>query len=202
MEVVIFGGGNVGEHIVNILYSKGIKITVIEKKEERCDELAENYDIDVINEDATNLEILESINWKNIWAVFAVTGLDEVNILVSLYAKEQNIGKILCRINDSRYSKLLRRFNIYTIARDETLAENLVNLALNPTAYKLFQPEQSNLLIEEHEGKRWAGKKIKEILKDNFNIIAIHRDSQFFLPNPEFVIHEKDIIISIRKGKL
>ena len=53
--------------------------------------------VTVIHGDATDHDLLSEEGVENVDAFVALTGIDEENIILSLYAKSQGAGKSICQ---------------------------------------------------------------------------------------------------------
>ena len=90
MMMIIFGSGRVGRALLRTLEGKKHRITVVDQDRETCDETAAETNANVVCGDATDPELLEEIKIGEADYVFAVTGSQETNFLVSAYAKNVN----------------------------------------------------------------------------------------------------------------
>ena len=74
----------------------GMHVKIIEKDENRCEELCDCLPkVTVIHGDAPDHDLLSEEGVENVDAFVALTGIDEENIILSLYAKSQGAGKII-----------------------------------------------------------------------------------------------------------
>ena len=80
----------------------GVKI--IEKNEQKCEYLCEALPkATIIQGDAADHDLLIEEGIQDTDAVVALTGMDEENIIMSLFAKAQGVDKIVAKVNeDSR----------------------------------------------------------------------------------------------------
>ena len=86
-DVMIVGGGRIGLYLSRLLSQTGRNIKLIEINEARCRTLSETLDdVTVICGDGTDQDVLEEQSLENQDALVALTGIDEENIIVSMYA--------------------------------------------------------------------------------------------------------------------
>jgi trk system potassium uptake protein len=103
-KVMIIGGGMVGFYLANRLEKMGFDLKVVEINAERCREIADRLsNTMVLNGDGTDISLLEEENAGEMDVVFAVTGLDEKNLLASLLTKQLGARKIISRANRNAY---------------------------------------------------------------------------------------------------
>ena len=99
-HVMICGGSRIAYHLSQRLEKSGIDVTVIEKNMEKCLELSANLpSFDIINGDATSGFTLESEGIERSDAIIALTGMDEQNIIISLYGHAHNIPNIITKLD-------------------------------------------------------------------------------------------------------
>lgn len=85
----------------------GMHVKIIEKDENRCEELCDCLPkVTVIHGDATDHDLLSEEGVENVDAFVALTGIDEENIILSLYAKSQGAGKIIAKVNEDRRARM------------------------------------------------------------------------------------------------
>lgn len=97
-RVMIAGGGTVAYYLAQILCDSPMSVTIIESNRERCLELAAEFpDMNIICGDARSQSILESEGIATTDALVALTGLDELNMMISMYAKNRKIPQVITR---------------------------------------------------------------------------------------------------------
>ena len=85
-KVMLCGGGKVSYYLASMLEKDGISVQILEKNYERCTELAALLtDTAVIHGDCSNQVLLEDLGLRSCDAVVALTGLDETNVILSLF---------------------------------------------------------------------------------------------------------------------
>jgi trk system potassium uptake protein TrkA len=89
-SIVIAGGGRLGRRTAAQLTERGHTITVIDREQARCDDLAEGSVGSLINGDATLPSILEQADIGEADAIAALTGDAGTNLAVCLQARERH----------------------------------------------------------------------------------------------------------------
>jgi len=92
LEVIVAGGGRVGFATAELLADRGHDVTIIERDEDVCDDVAEAWIATVIEGDATNPEILEQAGVEDADVIAALTGETGLNLAVCLAATELSPG--------------------------------------------------------------------------------------------------------------
>ncbi|MBQ8921476.1 MAG: Trk system potassium transporter TrkA [Oscillospiraceae bacterium] len=115
-DVLIAGGGDITHYLCGLLEKSGISVTVIEKDEDRANQLSEQLsNVNVIFADAINQEVLKQENIEKKEAFVSLTNLDEENILLSLFAKSVSDAKIVTKINRIDFDEVIEHLDLDTI---------------------------------------------------------------------------------------
>ena len=127
MNIIIIGGGKVGVSLCGKLKLKlEGEITIIEKDEERCKEIADALDATVINGDGVDMEILRDIG--NVDVVIATTRSDEVNLVSCLLAKSLGVKKVIALVNELKFEHIFENLGVSdAICISDTLASSILN---------------------------------------------------------------------------
>lgn len=126
-SAMIVGGGDTSHYLCEILHKSGIAIKIIEKNIDKCQLLCEKWsDIAVINGDATDKQILLEEGIDKIGAFVALTGLDEENILLSLYAKSVGDAKLITKINRIDYDDVIRHLDLDSTIYPENITSDVI----------------------------------------------------------------------------
>ena len=98
-RVVIAGGGKISFYLAQNLAKSGISVTVIEQNEDVCRELASLLpSTDIIRGDASSQELLESEGVPDCDAFIALTGLDELNMVLALYGNSFGVPQMITKL--------------------------------------------------------------------------------------------------------
>ena len=87
-KVAIVGAGEVGSNLVKALGKEDYEITVIDVNVHKCKRINEKYDVSVIEGDGASQRILQQIDMESVDYFFALTRIDEVNLVASRMAKK------------------------------------------------------------------------------------------------------------------
>ena len=111
--VTIIGGGNVGLRLAKILENLNLKLKIIEKNEQRCNELSQELNNAlIINGDGTDLELLNEEDIASSDAVVSVTNNDEKNLLCSLLLKHLGAKRVISRVSKDINAALFEQVGI------------------------------------------------------------------------------------------
>jgi trk system potassium uptake protein TrkA len=90
LDVVIVGGGRVGIEATRRLDDYGHDVTVIERNDDRVDQIADEYLATVIQGDATDPDAIEQAGIGDADVIAGLTGNTGVNLSACLVAREYN----------------------------------------------------------------------------------------------------------------
>ena len=107
-STMIIGGSRIGYFVARELLKSNIQVKIIEENREKCDELSELLEgATIICGDGTNQELLLEEGIDKVDSMIALTGLDETNIILSLYCKNNNCPKTITKVNNENYLNIL-----------------------------------------------------------------------------------------------
>lgn len=112
-NVIIVGGGNIGVYLAQKLSKAKVHVKLIEQDRMRVQVLTELLDhVLIIHGDGSNISLLEQEELENTQAFVTVTGLDEVNLLVALIAKQYGVDKCIAKVSRDNYAKIINNLPI------------------------------------------------------------------------------------------
>ncbi len=99
-KVIICGGGRVSHYLAEKLCKSGISVSLIERNYERCVQMASLLpDVSIIHGDATDQSLLESQGLSDCDALVTMTGLDELNMIISLYGTGKGVPQVITKLS-------------------------------------------------------------------------------------------------------
>ena len=115
-STMIIGGGKSAYYLATQLLSMGIEVKIIEIKKERCEELSVLLpQAVIINGDGTDESLLQEEGIETVDSVVAMTGIDEENILLTLYAKRVSNAKIITKINRITFKDVINSLDLGSV---------------------------------------------------------------------------------------
>ena len=192
----------------------GMHVKIIEKDENRCEELCDCLPkVTVIHGDATDHDLLSEEGVENVDAFVALTGIDEENIILSLYAKSQGAGKIIAKVNEDRRARMVADFGIDSIVSAKTATadailsyvrarKNSQKSANVETMYQLVDEKVEALEFIVKNETNYTGITLKDLkVKPNNLIACIVRKRQIIIPNGNDSIEAGDSVIVVTMEK-
>ena len=185
-SVLILGGGEVARHLAAALEkeSEDMRITIIEKNEERAEFLAESLERSIIiHGDFLETDILEEAGIEAAETVIALTSDDENNILSSLTAKKYGATQTMTMIEKKLYAQLVTNLGVDVVIdpKDIIVSTILQHVRRGKiyAAYSLRSGLCEVLEADVFDSFEYAGEKLRSVRLPAGAIIgAVIRDNQ------------------------
>lgn len=204
MNIIIIGCGRFGSTLANELSDAGHNISVIDRNSERLNILGSGFNGLKIKGIEYDNEILKEAGISTADAVLSLSPDENINITVSLIAKEiYNVPRIIARTVNPNRKYIYEKLNIETVSpiqlgvdilKAKILANRSESVAVIHNDYEVAE-------IIVGKGRRFT---VKE-LEGKFNCIIsgiIRKDSFLFPAKDEPVLQGETIICTIGKRDL
>lgn len=211
-DVLIVGGGRMTYYLMNHLQKSKIRATVIEPDKQRCRELAEKFNCNVIREDGTNQSVLKEEGIATTDAFLALSTVDEGNAIVSLYAKSQGTKKIITLISAMQYIELFKGMGLDSIVSPKYSTSNeILRYVRSLAVTKDIEIESLHKLMEDHfealecvikepiEGITGIPLKQLKLRRDVLIASIVHKD-KIVIPSGNDKIESGDTVIIFTSG--
>lgn len=208
-DVLIAGGGDITHYLCQILEKDGIRITVIEKDEERVEALTDRFsDVNVIYADAINQEVLMQENINRAEAFVSLTNLDEENILLSLFAKSVTEGKVVTKINRIDFDSVIGHLDLDTIIYPKNLTSDYIvryvramNKTMGTNLETLYQIIKGKVeaaeFIVKADSALTAEPLMRLKLRSGVLVAAIVRNGKVLIPRGSDIIQQGDSVVIV-----
>jgi trk system potassium uptake protein TrkA len=206
-NVIIIGGSKTAQYLVEELDKKNIHATLIEKNHDKCVRLAELLPhTTIIHGDGTNQQLLreEGIEWVD--AFVALGDSDEQNIIMSMFAKSLQVPKIITKIDQIEYYKMLQTSGIDSVISTKTsTADQIMRFVRNfgkkgnvVRLFRILDDKAEALEFVATKKFRKLGVPIMELhLKKDLLIAGIIRKGKLITPSGKDTILEGDNVIIV-----
>ena len=209
-NVILLGGSRVAVHLTRLLESTGVDVTIIEKNPERCNYLAERLkSADIHCADGADTGILQATGIARADGFVTLTGFDEDNIILAMYAAKMGVGKVLSKVNNQKFMALLEDvFPDTAVSPQGLVAEriagyvrSLFHASEKSSIEALYYLGDSRVTATEFvvgEQASCIGKKLLEMpLRPGILIAAVIRKGRSFPPDGQTVLEPGDRVIVI-----
>ena len=207
-HVMIIGGDRTCVHLARSLADSGVKLKIIENDYERSVRLAEQIpDATVINGDGAMQDVLDREGCGSMDALVTLTGLDEVNMIVSMYGTAQGVEKVITKINRIESPALLGGLNVGSVVSATQLSsrkiatyaralENKAGAATTIHSIADGQVEAMEFLLD--STAKNLGVPLKDVkLRKDVLLACIMRGSQTIIPDGSSVFHSGDSVVAV-----
>ena len=208
-NAMLIGGGKASYYLARQLLSMGIQVKIIEINRARCEELSVLLPKAVIiNGDGTNEDLLREEGIERAEAVVALTGIDEENILLTLYARRMSEAKTITKINRITFQEVINSLDLGSVIYPKYItAETIIRHARAmkesmdsniETLYHMFDHRAEAVEFRVDSPSAVTGIPLKDLaLKDNLLVCAIYRGGKVRIPNGFDVIQPGDTIMVV-----
>jgi trk system potassium uptake protein TrkA len=210
---MIIGGGTICFYLAKILLESNIRVTIIDKDPRRCKMLSDELpEANVICGDAANQNVLLEEGIENCESFVSLTGMDEENIFLSLYARRASKKdvKLITKINRINYDDIIGDMNLGSILNPQHIvAEYIVryvramenSIGSNvETMYNIIEGKAEALEFLIQAGSPVIGIPLSRLpLKKGVLVACIYRNHQVIIPNGQTMIEVDDRVIIVTK---
>lgn len=213
-NVMIIGGGRIAYYLSRMLIEMNYNVKIIEMNEKNAKELSYKLPkATVINADATEHEILLEEGIHSTDAFITLTGMDEENILLALYAARENVKKVVAKVNRIDFGDLLSDVGLESIVSPKKVVANQITRYVRAmhnsmgsnveTLTKIINDEVEALEFKVTDTFKKTNIALKDLrIKSRVLIACIVRNQHVLFPDGNEVILPKDsiVIVTTRSG--
>lgn len=208
-NVLLLGGGRISYYLAKEMLDFGANVKIIEANKETALNLkARLPDAEVIHADASNEQRLSEEGIEKMDAVASLTGIDEENVLMSLYAKSVTDAKIVTKINRTTYSHIINSMDLGSVFHPRFIAADLIVRFVRAvqnssgsnveTLYKIVGNKAEALEFRATSKSAVCGVPLMDLqLLPNLLIGAINRGGRILTPGGRDAIEPGDTVIVV-----
>jgi trk system potassium uptake protein len=197
-RVMIAGGSDEAVHLAGHLGRQGVSCTILELDRTRARELAELLPgALVLNGDATDLNLLEMEGVEGVDGFVALTDRDEINMLISLLARNLGAHRVIPLVHRTEYMALLDGLGLGAAVSPRFSAANAIlrYIRKGPVAsvatMKGSRAEAMEVVIG--ESARLSGRAVRDIdFPPGAVLGALVRNDEVIMPRGGTVVHPGD----------
>lgn len=214
-STMIVGGGTIAYYLAAQLLTMGIDVKIVEMDKARCENLSELLPKAVIiNGDATNQDVLMEEGITRCESFVSLTGIDEGNIFLSLFAKSvSKDAKVVTKVNRISFDEIINTFHLgsliypkfitseyiiqYVRAMQNSIGSNI------ETLYRIIENKVEALEFLISQDAPVVGVQLEDLkMKDNILIACINRGGKIIIPKgrSKIMVGDTVIIVTTQKG--
>lgn len=208
-DSMIIGGGKAAYYLARQLLHMGISVKIIESDKARCEELSILLPkAIIINGDGSDEELLKEEGIAYTESFVPLTGIDEENIMLTLYARQVSNAKVITKINRISFRNVINGLDLgsviypkyitseaiiaYVRAKKDSMDSNI------ETLYHLFDHRVEAIEFRVYEKSGVTGIPLKDLsLKKNLLISFINRNGDIIIPSGHDSIEVGDTVMIV-----
>ena len=211
-SVILCGGGRVSYYLASLLEKDGIHVQIIESDRNRCAELAALLpESSIIHGDGTDQDLLNSQGLTNCDALVTLTGVDELNMIVSLYGISQSVPLVITKLGRLDNRNIIDSLSLGSVVCPKDLCCNTIiryvramqkqtGAALSIHSIADGQAEAVEFLVDKNT--RNCGIPLKQLkLRSNVLVAIITRGSFTEIPNGDSCFRQGDAVVVVTSGR-
>ncbi|MBE6877356.1 MAG: Trk system potassium transporter TrkA [Ruminococcus sp.] len=208
--VLIVGGGKISYYLVRQLLELGMQVTIIEQDMNRCEQLSDWFSkAEVICADGTDQNVLLEEGLANADACITLTGIDEENIILSLYAKKIGVDKIVTKINRTSLLPISDSVGLENIVSPKNTTAALILQYIRgkensessdniTSLYRLADDKLEAIEFIIRKNARYIGIPLKQLRTNRGSLIAgIIRNNKRIIPSGDDCLKLNDSVIVV-----
>ena len=214
-DCIIVGGGKMAFYLAKQLQNMNMKVKIIENDRNRCEELSVLLpDALIINGDGTEQDLLEEEGIEYAGAFVPLTGVDEENIMLTMYAKNVSKAKVVTKINRVNFKNVVSGLDLGAVVYPKYItAESIIAYARSKRELQIEERNIENLYHMFDQRIEAIEFRISEdcdatntplmdlSLKDDLLITCINRRGQIIIPSGHDMIKVGDSVMVVTKNK-
>lgn len=212
-SVFIVGGGRIAYYLNHLMSEFNVQSKIVEKDEARCRALAEDFPKSlVIHGDGTDPELLSLERLEHSDAFIALTDRDEDNLIISLYALQSGVPKVVAKSNRQNYFGIARSAGLESILSPKLITANVIlkmvrgmQNSKGSVMTSLYRIADGHAEVTEfivNKTTRHLDVPLKDLkLKKGILISMISRNGKIIIPEGSTTIEEGDTIFIVSRDE-
>ena len=212
-DVIILGGGKISFYLAQKLLKTGADVKIIERNQQRCEELAATlHDAVIIHGDCMDQDLLLSEGVDRTDGVVALMDYDEENILISMYVNSVSKAKVITKVSNSSFDNIIAQLRLERVIDPKSIAGEYIARYIRAmqnsmgsnveTLYRLNEDRVEALEFRAKSTTRLAAIPLSQLnLRDDLQVICISRRGKVILPTGSDCIMPDDRVVVVTKHK-
>ncbi len=208
-DAILIGGGRISYYLARKMTESGMTVKIVERDENRCKELSELLPkAEIIKGDGTNTDVLDEADFDSADACIALTGIDEENIIISMFARHAGIKKVITKINKDTMAEMFGSVAGDTVISPKKITSDRILGYVRSfsaqdangisTLYKIADGMAEALEFVVTEDSKAVGKTLTELkIKPNIIVSCIIRGNETIIPGGNDMIMRGDKVIIV-----
>ena len=208
-RVVIFGGGEYGFSLAQMLESWNCRVRIFEKDPALAQDLKDRLsNTTVINADATSVAELEEEQVGDTDFFVATSGSDEDNVMTCLQAFNLGAKNCLTLIHRADYAKAIsasgRHFGVVAAVSPREASRKEISRYVTAEKYHVVRKLGDGVVLQTHvaKGAKADGKKVSEVRwPEGCVLVGLLKGLQAIVPGADAVLDAGDQVFAMVANK-
>ncbi len=208
-SAIIVGGGTIGFYLAKSLEDTKVDVRIIEHDAKKCDFLSTMLpNTTILLGDGTDRSLLMTEGLETTDSFITLTGIDEENVLMSLFAKKHSNAKLVTKINRLEFDDILGSMDIGSVFYPKYITCDFILQHIRSlqnesgsnlkTLYNILDDRVEALEFEVSENCPITGITFSELeLRKGLLICCIMRDGKVIIPRGSDSIQPFDNVIVV-----
>ena len=208
-DTMIIGGGKSTYYLAKRLIRNGISVKIIESDRSRCEELSKLLPkAIIINGDGTDEDLLKEEGIEYVESFVPLTGIDEENILLTLYARQVSNAKVITKINRINFRDVINTLDLGSVVYPKYItaeaiiayvrAKNASKDSNIETLYHMFDHRVEAIEFRVDDESTVTDIPFKDLhLKKNLLVSFINRNGDIIIPSGNDCIRLGDTVMIV-----
>lgn len=210
-SVMIIGGGKTSYYLAKMLLNSGVSVKIIELDPERCEELSVLLPRAVIiNGDGSSEELLREEGITSVGGFVPLTGIDEENVMLTLFASRVSKAKVITKIDRINFKSVISSLNLgsviypryitseaiiaYVRAKKDSMGSNI------ETLYHMFDHRVEAIEFRAETNSKVLDIPLKDLpIREGILIACINRKGKIIIPSGQDCIRSGDTVIIVSR---
>lgn len=209
-QTLLVGGGHMSYYLARQLLEAGMDVKIIESDLEQCQILSQLLpQATILHGDGTDQRLLLEEGIEHMDAIVSMTGIDEENILISMYAGKVSRAKVITKVNRDSYEQIVGSLELGSVFYPRRIcADNVVRFvralqasdhsASMETLCKIASGKVEAMEFKVKSASSFCGVPLQELsLKENLLVACISRGGKIITPRGNDTIEVGDSVIIV-----
>lgn len=213
-SVFIIGGSRISYYLISNLIKENIKVKLVEVNRDIATSFSEKFPskVKVICADGSDSDVIDEEGLKNYDACVALTGIDEENIMLAMFAEKLNVKKSIAKVSRISLLNIILPKENFTFVTPKRLVSDIIISVVR----SIINSEGSNIEtlhrlsnnveaveIKVNKTSKAIGTPLKDLdIKENVLVAYIIRDNSLIFPTGDDSILVGDTVIVISKASV
>ena len=213
-STMIIGGSTISYYLAGMLEKMNIRVKIVERDRDRCENLSEKLENTiVIHGDGTDQNLLIEEGLANTESFVTLTNIDEENIFLSMFARDNSSAKLVTKVNRLQFDELIGRLDLGSVIYPKYITADYILQYVRAmqnsfgsnieTLHRMMDDQAEALEFKIRDNFTNTDIPLSQLpLKKGVLVGGINRNGRIILPRGSDVIRRGDtvVIITTLKG--